>query len=525
MSERVFLSGPMGSGKTAVAAALSDLWQTPAYDLDALVEQRTGLAIAELFRTRGEAGFRAIERELLKEQLALPDVRILSLGGGTVVDTESRRALLSTGTLITLTGTTETLLRRVRSGKGRPLLDVANPAKAIEQIVALRRAAYAECHAQIATDERTVEELAQAIDRVVTEAPLVVPLGERTYRVEVFPGVRHELVPRLRTHAPGGVVVVVTDTGVDDSWARRARESLEAASLTCVPVCLEAGEAHKHIGSVERIWDAALDAGVDRDGFVLAVGGGVVGDMAAFAASTLLRGVGLGQLPTTLLSMVDSAVGGKTGIDRRQGKNLVGTFHQPKFVLCDVETLATLPLAERRAGLAEVVKSAWLAGEAEVCMLERAAQALVDGELEATSDAVRMSVQLKAKIVTEDELETGSRALLNLGHTVGHAIEAQGGFSALRHGEAVALGMVAAFKLAVRLGTATQEQAERMTALLRALGLPTAVEPHLNPATLAYIGSDKKRRAGKVRFIAPGAPGKTQIVPLSVADAVGHLLA
>jgi 3-dehydroquinate synthase len=283
-------------------------------------------------------------------------------------------------------------------------------------------------------------------------------------------------------------------------------------------VCLPAGEEHKNIASIETIWNAALDAGVDRDALVLAVGGGVVGDMAGFAASTILRGIAVGQVPTTLLAMVDSAVGGKTGIDRPQGKNLIGAFQQPRFVLCDIETLSTLPLAERRAGLAEVVKSAWLDGEASVRLLEDSVEGLVAGDLVATSSAVRMAVELKARIVTEDERESGARALLNLGHTVGHAIEVASGFGALRHGEAVALGMVAAFRLASRLGRASADDVARTTKLLAALGLPTQVDRYLDDRTLGFIGADKKRKGGKLRFIVPGAPGATEIVPLDEAE-------
>jgi len=520
MSDRVFLSGPMGSGKSAVAVRLSELWKVAHVDLDERLEARTGTTITQLFHTRGEAAFRALEKEVLAELVADPKIKILSLGGGSVLDRDSRRSLLAAGTLITLRASVPTLAQRVGSGEGRPLLAGQDLERKLADILAARAAPYAECHAEIDTDALGLDSIVQAIDRVVSDAPVVVPLGERTYRVEVFAGARHQLAQRVKRAVRGRHVIVVTDTGVEEPWARQTREQLSEAGFTTVPVCLEAGEAHKNIQSVERIWDAALDAGADRDSLVLAVGGGVVGDMAAFAASTLLRGVALGQLPTTLLAMVDSAVGGKTGIDRAQGKNLVGTFHQPRFVVCDVETLTTLPLAERRAGLAEVVKSAWLAGEATVAKLEADADSLIAGDLEVTSDAVRMSVQLKAKIVSEDEHESGARALLNLGHTVGHAIEAASGYSALRHGEAVALGLVAAFRVAQGLGTATPAQADRMTALLSRLGLPVDLSGYLDDRTLQYMGSDKKRAGGKVRFIVPGAPGRTEIVALTQDEVV-----
>ncbi len=518
MSERVFLSGPMGSGKSAVARALGELWSSSVLDLDALNESRAGMSVAQVFEQRGEPAFRALERGCLDEVLHDRSVRIVALGGGVVTDQALRRRLLREGTLITLRASLDTLVARVGTGRERPLLAGGDVRARLASVLEQRAAAYAECHAELHADGRSVEELAQAVDRIVSDAPIVVPLGERTYRVEVGAGVRHELVARVQRAVSGRQVVVVTDTGVDEPWAARARQALSEAQYRLASVVLEAGEQHKHLGSIERIWDAALEASVDRDALVLAVGGGVVGDMAGFAASTILRGLSFGQLPTTLLAMVDSAVGGKTGIDRPQGKNLIGSFHQPRFVLCDVETLSTLPLAERRAGLAEVVKSAWLDGEASVAMLERSADALVAGDLAATSDAVRMSVSLKARIVTEDEKETGARALLNLGHTIGHAIEAATGYAALRHGEAVSLGMVAAFRLSRALGVASAEQAERVERLLARLGLPVDLDRHLDERALAYVGSDKKRKGGKLRFIVPQAPGNTRIEPLEEAE-------
>ena len=256
---------------------------------------------------------------------------------------------------------------------------------------------------------------------------------------------------------------------------------------------------------------------------MVGVGGGVVGDMAAFAASTLLRGVSLGQLPTTLLSMVDSSVGGKTGFNREHGKNLIGTFHQPRFVLCDVDCLATLPVEERTAGLAEVLKSAWLAGEDAVAALERDADALRRGDVEATVRAIRMSVGLKASVVTRDEREGGLRMLLNLGHTVGHALEAAGAYRTLRHGEAVGLGMVAAFRVAEALDGLDPAHGARARRLLDAFGLPTDLDRRLDARVLRYVGSDKKRRGATVRFVMPGAPGKTRIEPLDPGE-IGRAL-
>jgi 3-dehydroquinate synthetase len=257
---------------------------------------------------------------------------------------------------------------------------------------------------------------------------------------------------------------------------------------------------------------------------LVAVGGGVVGDLAGFAASSLLRGIPIGHVPTTLLAMVDSAIGGKTGFDTPHGKNLIGTFHQPSFVLSDLEVLATLPEAERRSGLAEVVKSAWIEGEAAVAGLERDAEALGAGEPAALERAVRMAASLKARIVAEDERDAGRRALLNLGHTLGHALEAARGYRGLRHGEAVALGMVAAMQVARRLGRADAATGERLRALLAALGLPTDFDAAFAPEVLRYVGTDKKRRAEQVAFVLPGHPGSVEAVSLPLAELESFLV-
>jgi 3-dehydroquinate synthase len=256
---------------------------------------------------------------------------------------------------------------------------------------------------------------------------------------------------------------------------------------------------------------------------LIGVGGGVVGDLAGFAAATLLRGIRVAHVPTTLLAMVDSGIGGKTGFDTRHGKNLVGAFHQPSFVLCDVHVLSSLPRDERRAGLAEVVKSAWIDGEASVAQLEADADALALGDEEATTRAIRMAAQLKARIVTEDERESGARAHLNFGHTLAHAIEASSGYAGIRHGEAVSIGMVAACRVAVRMGRMQPEAASRVERLLDKVGLPTRVEPFLSDRVLSFISADKKRKGEKVDFVSPGAPGDIRLVPLPVTELQQHL--
>ena len=502
----------MGAGKTSVARELASLGRLRAIDLDERIEARAGARIADLVRTRGEGELRRLEREEVR-QLADESGVVVALGGGTVTDREIRRLLLARGTLVTLDAPLDALVARVGDGTGRPLLD-GGAREALAAILEARRDAYAECHARIDTAGSSPRDVAVRVLAVAAAAPIAVPLGARSYVVEVGAGVRERVAARALAATSGELVVVVTDAGAAP-WATEVAASLRAAGRRIVRVELERGEEHKRLGAVERIWDAALGAGVDRDALVLAVGGGVVGDVAGFAASTLLRGVAFAQVPTTLLAMVDSSVGGKTGVDHARGKNLVGTFHQPRFVLCDPEVLRTLDPAERRAGLAEVVKAAWIEGEHDVRALETDAAALVGGgELAAIERAVRRAVQTKARIVSADEREVGLRRVLNLGHTVGHALEAAAGFRELRHGDAVALGLVAAFRVAQALGKARPEDAARARALLDALGLPASLDAHRLDGAFSWISHDKKRAGGAIRFAVPGAPGRVEVVPL-----------
>ncbi len=509
----------MGAGKSAVGSVVAELLGTRAVDLDREIERAAGRSIPEIFAERGEGAFRTLEKEALR---SLPDdAGVVSLGGGAVADDETRQRLLREGIVITLTAAPAVLAARVGRSTGRPLLG-GQPARDLERILAERADAYAEAHAVIDTSELDPDEVAAEVVAIRIAHPIVVPLGARTYRVEVGRGVRHHLGVRA-TEQTDGDSVLVYDGDDDRPWPKDAIRDLTLAAKPPIEVKLRGDEASKTVQSVEQIWDTALGAEIDRRAIVIGVGGGVIGDLTAFAASTLLRGVALGQVPTTLLSMVDSSVGGKTGFNRPLGKNLVGTFYQPKFVLCDVETLSTLPDAERVAGLAEVVKSAWLDSEASVAMLEEDADALLAGDPEATIRAVRMSVQLKARIVHEDERESGRRMLLNLGHTVGHGLEAASGFRGLRHGEGVALGMIAAMRVAGKLDRGREEDTVRLTRLLGRLGLPTDLDRRLNSRALEFIGADKKRRGDSIHFIIPRLPGETQIELLSLDEVRGAL--
>ena len=486
--------------------------------MDKRIEAAEGCSVAELFAARGEVAFRDLEAREVDVLIAEHADCVVALGGGAVTRDATRRKLLNQGAVVTLMAPVEELARRLGAeDSGRPLLKDRDVAKTLHDLIRARRAAYAECHATVQAIGDPEQVAARVLDAAREDAVLVA-LGERSYPVVIAAGIRSRLCSRLQSFSrPPSRVLLVTDTNVGALHGGDVDGNIAEAGIAMTRVDLEPGESAKHIGSVQKIWDAALSSGLDRDAVVIGLGGGVVGDLAGFAAATILRGIDVVHVPTTLLAMVDSAIGGKTGFDTAQGKNLIGAFHQPRFVFSDVELLETLPLEERRSGLAEVVKSAWLDGEAAVAQLERDAKRLVAGDVAATVAAVRMAAALKAGVVSADEHEGGQRAWLNLGHTVGHAIEASMGYQGMRHGEAVALGMIAAFRLARSFGAA-REHLERMTSLLAAFGLPTEVDTHLSTKTLAFMASDKKRGGGKLKFVVPGAPGRTEVKPLALDD-------
>ncbi|MEQ8762897.1 MAG: 3-dehydroquinate synthase [Planctomycetota bacterium] len=312
---------------------------------------------------------------------------------------------------------------------------------------------------------------------------------------------------------PPGPVAIVTDSSVAGHYEKRLREALEGRGYTVATSCvLKPGEATKSLQTLSELFDAFAQAGLDRSAPILALGGGVVGDVAGFAAATFKRGLPLVQIPTTLLAQVDSAVGGKVAVNHPSGKNLIGAFHQPGLVVADVATLRTLPAGERIAGLAEVMKYGVLCDEPFFEWIDENAEALRTGEDAATIHAVVRSCEIKAEVVADDERDLGRRAILNLGHTVGHAIENRLGYGGIRHGEAVAIGMVVAARIAASIGAADEKVAERIREVATRLGLPTAVPKDIDPEELVVsVRQDKKILAGRLRFILPTRIGEVVI--------------
>lgn len=344
---------------------------------------------------------------------------------------------------------------------------------------------------------------------------LKVNLGDDSYDILIDSGCLPSLGRRCAEIGLKGQVALITNPTVAALYGDAVRQSLAEAGNRVTLIEIPDGEEYKNSATLNHVYDGLIDAGLDRRSFIVALGGGVVGDLAGFAAATYLRGIHFVQVPTTLLAQVDSSVGGKTAIDHPRGKNLIGAFYQPRLVLIDVETLTTLPEREFRAGLAEVVKYGAALDRDFFEYLERNAGAVVAMERDCLIRVIRRCCQLKARVVELDEREAGLRTVLNYGHTLGHALETLAGYRELVHGEAVALGMALAARISTELGHCTAAEAARITALLGSLGLSLAL-PEVEPARLLdALSKDKKGREGTISFICNQGIGNHAVERLS----------
>lgn len=360
---------------------------------------------------------------------------------------------------------------------------------------------------------------------MLTRIPVTLP--DTSYDILIESGSLAELGTRMGDLELGKKVLLVSNPEIFEYYGLIALDSLEKAGFEVSYHLIPAGENYKTLESIERIYDTALDRRLERSSTMVALGGGVIGDMTGFAAATWLRGIHFVQVPTSLLAMVDASIGGKTGVNHPRGKNLIGAFYQPRLVLIDPAVLKTLPEREFRAGMAEVIKYGVIRDAALFDRLEAASKLdrFTDLDKELLQAIITRSCQAKADVVSEDEKESGPRAILNYGHTIAHAIESLTGYSAINHGEAVGMGMVAAGAIAVRLGMWTEGEARRQNDLIRKAGLETRIPPLDIEAVLDTLTTDKKVKAGKVRFILPTSIGTVEITDRVTPDLVREVLA
>ena len=521
MRPNIYLTGFSGSGKTTVGKQVAAITGWTYRDTDDEIVAATGRAIEDIFREEGEPAFRKLERTAL-ESVSQGERQVISTGGGIVVDERNRRTMEATGIIVCLEARADTIYRRL-SGPDethdeqvvRPLLQDSDPLRRIISLKAQRQALYALAHWTVHTDELSVTEAASEVLRARgihsnrantypshdADLAATVRTSSGDYPVWVGWGLSNSVGERVKTLIDPGAAYVITDNFVH-RHARTVQMSMEAAGIPSHIFVMESGERHKSLDTLSHIYRWLAERKAERRHLIVAVGGGVVGDVAGYAAATYLRGMPVVQAPTTLVAMMDAAVGGKTAVDLPQGKNLVGAFKQPQFVLADVEALSTLPDRALVSGWAEAIKHALILDEPLLRLFEGNVDSISSLEPETASDALRRSVAIKADVVSRDERETlGIRALLNYGHTTAHALEAVTGYERYLHGEAVSIGMMAAAGISNRMGMLSDDDVDRQRSVLKAYDLPLKYRDADPTAIRDAMSMDKKTVGGRIRWV------------------------
>lgn len=525
----VVLIGFMGSGKSTVGPQLAQQMGRPFVDLDDMIVADAGRSVAEIFSSEGEAGFREREARCLERALERKG-SVVAVGGGAPMRDENWVRIRDGNCVVALVAEPDELARRLNGSTDRPLLQPEAPS-VIASLLPHRLARYLEADLVIKTDGIDPAGVAQQLHDRLSHG------GLQRIRIDI-PGSPHEvtvgyglsqLVPAaLRRMKVSERVVVVSDELVAGRHAQLLIDALSSAGLRGWLHLVPSGEAAKELTVLASIYDALAAAGVDRCGSLIALGGGSVGDVAGFAAATWMRGIRYIQMPTTLLAMVDSSIGGKTAINLPAGKNLAGAVHQPSAIFCDLDYLATLPAEEYRSALAEVIKAALIADRSFFEWLSANMPALLNRDPSFVRDAVARAIGIKAAVVAGDPNETGERAILNYGHTVGHALERALGFGRLRHGQAVAWGMEVAVKISLLTGTCTPETVAAQHHLLTGAGL-LAERPAVSHAKLIdAMRHDKKSQSGEPRWVLLREIGRAdcgqQVDPSIVRAALAEVL-
>ncbi len=512
-SGNIILIGMMGSGKTTVGKLLAKQLGKTFVDSDEEIQRRTGVTIPHIFDVEGEIGFRQRESAALEELTTRHDI-VLATGGGAVLSSHNRALLKQGGLVVYLKSNVHDLWQRTRHDHNRPLLQTADPRAKLQELYEQRDSLYAEiADVVMHTGKQSVQVLLMRLQQKLeamrkpiqigdqeSMQTLVVGLAERSYPIHIGCGLLDN-IELLLPHLPRKRAVIVSNTTVAPLYLEQLSAGLTQHGIQVQSVILPDGEQYKNSESLNTIYDALLQSRSERSTPLIALGGGVIGDITGFAAATYLRGVPFIQIPTTLLAQVDSSVGGKTGINHPLGKNMIGAFYQPLVVLADTLTLNSLPDKELRAGIAEVIKYGLIRDLPFLEWLEANMEKLLARDREALQYAIARSCENKAQVVGADERESGERALLNLGHTFGHAIENGMGYGVWLHGEGVAAGTIMAADLSQRLGWLSAQDVQRVRALFERAGLPT-VAPRLGVEKYRQLmGLDKKVADGKIRFV------------------------
>lgn len=501
---KIFIYGPPGSGKSTIGKILASNVNAHFLDLDAEIELYAGDTISSIFKTKGEVFFRDLETKLL-EGLDACDNTIIALGGGTLLRSSNRSVVEKMGIIICLDATVDTLLSRLdKNAETRPLI-AENVNRNLHKLITERASHYHSFPIIIDSSIASPEDIAWEIQKKLGVFH-VKGMG-KGYFVRVVNGGLSNIGYELKKMDVGGPIALVSDENVGRIYGDIVATSLSIHGFDVHRIDIIPGEAHKNIETVSGLWEKFLFHGLERKSTVVALGGGVVGDLAGFAAATYLRGIPWVNIPTSLLAMVDAGIGGKTGADLPQGKNLIGAFHAPLYVLADPETLSTLPTCQMRNGLGEVIKH----GLIDDFQLFKLCESGWDRIQSVWDEIVRRAIAVKIKIIEADPFERGLRQVLNLGHTIGHAIETASDYQ-LFHGEAVAIGMAIETSIAEELGIAEKGLTNNVLMVLKGVGLPTDIPDNINrSAVINAIKVDKKRMNGKIHFPLPVRVGECHV--------------
>ena len=497
----IFLYGPPGTGKSTVGKILARNLKLPFIDLDRVIETKVGASIPQIIEEQGESAFRDLESAALKN-VANEKEGVIALGGGALLREENRTFAESQGKVVLLMADVETLFQHIHeSPNKRPLL-AGDLREKLTSLLEKRGEHYLSFALNIHVDGNPVEQNAHKV-QVAMGRHRLSAMGEYDAVVGSV-----EQIGNLSYERGLQNPMVVTDENVAKFHAERVVVALRKSGYEPKVIAIPAGEENKNLETVSGLWKSFLEHGLDRKSTVIALGGGVIGDLSGFAASTYMRGIEWVGVPTTLLSMVDASLGGKTGFDLVEGKNLIGSFHAPKLVLADPQLLKTLPEAELISGMAEVIKHGIISDPELFGLCSRGLTWVKDN----IEEIVKRAMAVKIKVIEEDPYEKGIRAALNLGHTTGHAIELVSKFE-LRHGEAVAIGMVVEAKYAEEIGLSNQGLSKVIENVLCGLGLPVAIPIELRrEEIIRAMRRDKKKNADAIRFALPVEIGKVELV-------------
>lgn len=526
--DNVILCGFMGSGKSTAGRRVATQLGLAFIDTDRLIELETDTSIKDLIEQDGEPAFRSMEETVIARCAKLRHT-VIATGGGVLESGSNREALARAGTVIWLRGRLETLRARIDGGDGRPLWagDVAD-------LLRRRSVNYASADVIIDIDNLTPDATASAVIEALGLTPVDArACSSRTVRIVsgseaiVSASIRHHAGDYAR-RTGSSRAWIITEPIIAALYSDEIIHSLSTAGVTAQTLLTPGTEGEKTIKQANRLFCALADDGANRDDLVIALGGGVVGDLAGFVSACYMRGTPFMQIPTTLLAAVDASVGGKTGVNCAGIKNLVGQFHQPAFVLTDPAVLRSLPDREYRSALAEVIKCGLGFDVTLLDYMTGCRQEILDRDVGAVTALIAHAIEIKSSVCRQDERESGQRMLLNLGHTVGHALEA--GDFGLSHGEAVSLGLIAACSCSVELGYLSSDEAQTISRLLSSFGLPVNLHAgaHHLPPIMSRLNLDKKRRRGQLLMALPTAIGQAfvrAVPPDTVARAVSLLLA